>query len=166
MELGLKLESAFADYIAGLAFPDYFIAADQVRKGETDSDISEQYIRCMAEPQAESEYPLDTGNVWWQCTLELRTPARDQTSDEAASSDSEESTTQLAKHRAVAAVLEAAILIDDLADQITDAADDLGIGYEMTVMAVQDRRPSHSQDDNVYSSAWMLHVYCAPTILG
>ncbi len=160
MELAIKLEAALVAYLRAQTFPDYFTPADQIRPGESDEDITQQYLRCRADNQAESEYPLDTGNFWWPCEVELRTPVAVQTAAQAASGDTSESTSQLDKHQALAAVLEAAILVDDLPDQMNAASLALGAGYELTVIAVLDRRPAHDQSDLVYSSGWSFRVYC------
>lgn len=163
MELAEKLESALVGYLKTLSgFPDYFDAETQIKPGETDEDITEQFIRCRAAEQADEEYPLDTGNFWWSCEVELRTPGRIQTEDEAASEDADESTAQLDKHKAMAAILEDGILVDDLPAQLNTAAAALGAGYELTVMGVQSRQPARSQDDEVYSSGWTFRVYCFP----
>ena len=162
MELAAKLEAALVAHVAAQTFPDYFTAADQVRPGESDEDITRQYLRCRAAGQAESEYPLDSGNFWWQCEVELRTPVAEQTAAEASSADTAESTSQLAKHQAIAAILEDAILVDDLPAQLTAAAVALGTGYELTVFGLQVRLPARDQSDDVYSSGWSFRVYCCP----
>jgi hypothetical protein len=160
MELSVKLEAALVAYLSSSAsYPSYFVPADQVKPGEADEDIDNQYIRARADNQAEREEPLDTGNFWWNSEVELRTPAAVQTGAEEVSDDLSQSTSQLDKHQAIAAILESAILVSDLADQLNAAALALGAGYELTVFAIQDRTPSHSQDD-VYSSGWTFKVYC------
>jgi hypothetical protein len=160
MELATKLEAALVAYLAAKTFPDYFTPADQVRPSESDEDITQQYIRCRAANSAESEIPLDTGNFWWPCEVELRTPVAVQTATEAASADTAESTSQLAKHQALADVLENAILVDDLPAQLTAAAVILGVGYELTVLGILERLPARDQSDDTYSSGWSFRVYC------
>lgn len=162
MELGKKLEASLVKYLQTLnpPYPAYFDPATQIKPGENDEDIDQQYLRCRTADNAEQEYPLETGNFFWQCEVELRTPSASQTEAEADSGDPGESTTQLEKHEALATILEDAILVDDLADQLTTAAAALGAGYELTVMAVQERQPARSQDDEVYSSGWVMRVYC------
>jgi hypothetical protein len=154
MELAEKIETALVAYLIGQTFPDYFTAADQVVAGEADEDITTQYVRCRAAEQAESEYPLDTGNVWWECEVETRTPAALQTEAEVASAEPSESTSQLAKHQAVAAVIETALYVDDLPAQLSAAV------VDFTVVGVQDRRPTRAQEDDTYSSGWLFRVYC------
>lgn len=156
MELAEKLEAALVSVFAGLTYPAYFVAASYVRPGEADEDIDSQYIRCRAADQAESEYPLDTGNFWWPCEIEIRTPARIQT---------DEDTSQLDKHQAVAAVVETGLLVDDMPGQLNTAAAALGAGYELTVMAIQDRQPARANDEDVYSSGWTFRVYCCSKTL-
>lgn len=162
MELAVKLEAALVKHLQTITppYPDYFDADAQIKPGETDEDIDHQYIRCRAADQAEEEAPLDTGNFWWPCEVELRTPARVQTTAEAESADPEESNDQLAKHQAMAAILENAILVDDLAEAMMTAAVALGEDYEFSVLAVQSRQPSRSQDSDIYSSGWTFRVYC------
>lgn len=162
MELAVKLEAALVKYFQTLSpdpYPAYF-ATTQIRPGEASEDLDQQYLRCRAADQADEEYPLDSGNFWWSGEVELRTPAREQTSSEAASADPDESTSQLAKHQAMATIVEDAILIDDLAGVLNTASTALGVGYELTVFAVQSRQPVRSQDDDVYSSGWTFRVYC------
>ena len=36
----------------------------------------------------------------------------------------------------------------------------LGQGFELTVFAVQDRRPSRAQEEQIFSSGWSFRVYC------
>lgn len=153
MELAEKLEASLVAYLAAQTLPSYFSAA-QIRPGESDEDIDAQYLRCRAAEQADEETPLDTGNFLWPCEVELRTPAAEQTDEE---------TSQLDKHQAMATVLEDAILVDDLAAQLTAAALALGAGYELTVFSVQARQPARSQGDDVYSSGWSFRVYCCST---
>lgn len=160
MELAEKLEAAMVGYLQSLTppYPDYFDADTQVKPGEGDETIDAQYIRCRAADQGDEEYPLDTGNFWWPCEVELRTPAAVATDHDV----TEAVTTQADRHKAMAAILEDAILVDDLAAQLTAAATALGAGYELTVMGAQSRQPSRSQDDEVYSSGWSFRVYCCP----
>lgn len=156
MELAEKLEAALVSVFSALTYPDYFDASQYVRPGEFDEDIDSQYVRCWAAGQAESEFPLDTGNFWWECEIETRTPVAVQTDSEAAAGE----TDQLAKHQAVSAVVEAGLLVDDMPAQLIAAAQALGAGYELTVFAIQDRRPSRSNNEDVYSSGWLFRVYC------
>lgn len=154
MELAVKLEAALVKYLQTLdpdPYPAYFDKDAQIRPGEADEDLTQQYLRCRAADSSEEEYPLDTGNFWWPCEVELRTPAREQTT---------EANSQLEIHQALAAILENALLVDDLAGQLNTAAAALGEGYELTVLAVQSRRPARSQDDDVHSSGWTFRVYC------
>jgi hypothetical protein len=163
MELAVKLEAALVKYFQSLnpsPYPAYFNKTEQVRPGEADEDLEAQYLRCRAADQAEEEYPLDSGNFWWPCEVELRTPAQVQTAAEAASDDPADSTKARAKHQALATILEDAVLVDDLAEQLNTAAAALGAGYELTVFAVQSRAPARSQGDEVYSSGWTFRVYC------
>lgn len=155
MELAEKLEAALVSVFAGLTYPDYFDPATQVRPGEFDEDIDNQYLRCRAADQAESEFPLDTGNFWWECEIEVRTPVAVQTTEEVS---------QLTKHQAVSAVMEAGLLVDDMPGQLNAAAVALGAGYELTVFAIQDRRPARANDDDTYSSGWMFRVYCCSRV--
>lgn len=167
MELAVKLEAAIVRYLQTLApspYPNYFDPADQVRPGESDEDIDNQYIRARADQQAEREEPLDTGNFWWNCEIELRTPARLQTDADKASQTPSDATSQLAKHQALAGILETSVLVDDLPAQLNAAAVALGAGYELTIFAVQDRTPGRSQDDDVYSSGWTFKVYCCSRV--
>lgn len=162
MELAVKLEAALVKYLQTLdpsPYPDYFAVTD-IKPGETDEDIDNQYLRCRAAVQADEEYPLDTGNFWWPCEVELRTPSAKQTNAEQDSDNVHESTPQLEKHQTVAAILETAILVDDLAEKLTAAAATLGSGYELTVFAVQARQPARSEEDEVYSSGWVFRVLC------
>lgn len=161
MELAEKLEAALVAVFSGLTYPDYFDAAQYVRPGEFDEDIDSQYVRCRAAGQAETEQPLDTGNFWWECEVEIRTPVAIQTDAEAAAGDTE----QLAKHQAVSAVVEAGLLVDDMPAQLNAAALALGTGYELTVFAIQDRRPARANDDDVYSSGWTFRLYCCSRTL-
>lgn len=162
MELAEKIETALVTYlkaqitaaIAATTLPDYFDPDTQVAPGEADEDITTQYVRCRASNNADSEYPLDTGNFWWEAEVETRTPTALQTDAEEASAELTESTSQLAKHKGVAGVVETAILVDDLPAQLTAAASNF------TVFAVQDRRPARAQDDETYSSGWLLRLYC------
>jgi hypothetical protein len=162
MELAEKIESALVAYlqtkiaaaIVATTLPDYFDPDTQVRPGEADEDITQQYVRCRAAGTAESEYPLDTGNFMWDCEVETRTPAALQTDAEEASEELEDSTSQLDKHKGVAGVVETAICVDDLPAQLTAAVSDF------TVIAVQDRRPARAQDEDTYSSGWLLRLYC------
>jgi len=162
MELAEKLEAALVKYLQTLdpPYPAYFDKATQIKPGETDEDLDNQYIRCRADTQADEEYPLETGNFWWSCEVELRTPSADQTESEAASESLAESTEQVAKHKALAAILEDAIQVDNLPDLLNTAATALGSGYELTVMAVQNRQPARAQEDEVYSSGISFRVYC------
>lgn len=163
MELAVKLEAALVKYLQTLnpdPYPAYFDKAAQIKPGESDEDITEQYVRCRAADSAEEEYPLDSGNFWWPCEVEVRTPARVQTSAEAASVEPEEANSQLTKHQAIAQIVEDAILVDDLAAALMTAATALGAGYELTVFAIQSRQPARSQDAEVYSSGWTFRVYC------
>src|SRR6478736_1696560 len=144
MELAEKLEAALVKYLKELdpsPYPDYFDEAVQIKPGENDEDIDNQYLRCRAASQADEETPLDTGNFWWSVEVELRTPSSSQTEAEEASEDISESTSQLTKHKALAAILEAAILVDDLPAKLNAASVALGVGYELTVFAVQNRQP-------------------------
>lgn len=162
MELAEKIENALVAYlktkiaaaITATTLPDYFDPDTQVAPGEADEDITKQCVRCRAANTAESEYPLDTGNFLWDAEVETRTPTALQTAAEEASAELEESTSQLDKHKGVAGVVETAILVDDLATQLTAAASDF------TVFAVQDRRPARAQDDETYSSGWTMRLYC------
>lgn len=162
MELAEKIETALVTYIkaqitaaiTATTLPDYFDPTTQVAPGEADEDITKQYVRCRAANNAESEYPLDTGNFFWDAEVETRTPSALQTADEEASAELEESTSQLDKHKGVAGVVETAILVDDLSAQLTAAASNF------TVFGVQDRRPARLQDDDTYSSGWTFRLYC------
>lgn len=165
MDLAEKLEAALVSVFAGQTYPDYFDPANQVRPGEFDEDIDNQYLRCRAANQAEAETPLDSGNFWWACELEVRTPAAIQTDAEAASGNSAESNSQLTKHQTVSAVMEAGLLVDDLPAQLNAAAAALGAGYELRVFAIQDRIPTRSVEDDVYSSGWTFRVYCCSTAI-
>lgn len=158
MELAVKLESALVKYLQGLnpPYPDYFDPASQVKPGEAAEDIDAQYLRCRAAEEAVEEIPLDTGNFMWDGEVELRTPCASATESETSGG----TPTQLEKHQAMAEILEAAILVDDLPAQMMAAASALGEGYELTVFAVQNRQPARSQDDEVYSSGWRFRVYC------
>ena len=155
MELGNKLEAALVKYLQTLSpspYPSYFDPAAQVIHGEAESEIDGQYLCARSAETADEETPLNTGNIWWNCEVELRTPARINAPDDTDPS-------QFAKHQAVATVLEDAILVDNLDTALTTAAAALGSGYELTVFAVQDRRPARSQADEVYSSGWSFRVY-------
>lgn len=163
MELAAKLEAALVKYLQSLApspYPAYFDPATQIKPGENDEDLEQQYLRCRAATEAEAEYPLDTGNFWWACEVELRTPSALQTEAEEASADPADSTSQKDKHGALATILEDALLVDNLAELLNTAALALGAGYELTVFGVQERRPGRAQDDDVYSSGWSFRVYC------
>lgn len=156
MELGTKLESALTKYFQDMSpspYPAYFDPAAQVIPGEAESEIEGQYICCRTAETSDEEMPLDTGNVFWNCEVELRTPARIN-----APADTDPS--QFEKHQAMSTVLEDAILVDNLDAALTTAAAALGSGYELTVMAVQDRRPARSQSEDGYSSGWGFRVYC------
>lgn len=166
MELAVKLEAALVKYLQTLdpsPWLAYFTAAGatpQVKPGENDEDIDRQYIRCRAALEAIGELPLDTGNFFWPVEIEVRTPVREQTAAETASDDTGESTEQLAKHRALAQIVEDAVLVDNLDTLLTAAAAALGAGYELTIMRVTDRKPGHGQSDDVYSSGWQFQLYC------
>lgn len=162
MELAEKIETALVAYlktkiaaaIAATTLPDYFDPDTQVRPGEDEEDITKQYVRARASGTAESEYPLETGNFFWEAEVETRTPAALQTTADEASATLETATSQLDKHKGVSGVVETAILVDDLPAQLTAAASDF------TVFAVQDRRPARAQDDDTYSSGWTFRLYC------
>jgi hypothetical protein len=168
MELAEKLEAALVKYLQSLApspFPEWFDPANQVKPGETDEDLDRQYIRCRADVQAEEEYPQQTGNFWWRAEVEARTPSASQTAAEAASESPLESIKPVDQHKAIATIVENALLVDDLAEQLTAAAAALGEGYELTVFAVRDRQPARAQDDEVYSSGQTFRLYCCSIAL-
>ncbi len=157
MELAAKLETALVAYLQSLAtFPAYFSAADQIRPGEDDEDKDAQYLRCRTADNCDAELPTFSGNFWWPCEVELRTPSADQT---------DEANSQLEQHQEVAAVIEDAMLASDLVDQLNAAALALGTGYELTVMAIREIAPARNQDDEVYSSGWTLKIYCCSSTL-
>jgi len=159
MELAEKIEFALVAYLQTKTYPDYFVASDQVKPGESDEDLAAQYVRCWAAENAEAETPQSTGNFWYQAEVEVRTPTRIQTDADLASSLSTDSTSQLDKHQAVAAVVEDAILIDDLPEVLTAA------GTDFHVFAVHDRQPTRAQNDEVYSSGILLRLYCCSLAL-
>jgi hypothetical protein len=163
VELAVKLEAALVKYLQSLdpsPFPAWFTPALQIKPGENNEDLDRQYLRGRAGDNAEEEYPLDTGNFWWPCEVEVLTPSDELTEAEEASAEESESTPALEKHQTIAAILETAILVDDLPEKLTAAAASLGAGYELTVMAVQSRQPVRSQDNDIYSSGWTVRVYC------
>lgn len=156
MELGVKLEAALVKYLQTLdpsPYPAWFDKAEQIIPGEAESEIAAQYICCRSAETSDEESPLNTGNFWWDCEIELRTPGRIN-----APADTDPS--EFEKHQTMATVLEDAILVDNLDTALTTAAAALGSGYELTVMAVQDRRPARSQSEDGYSSGWGFRVYC------
>jgi len=168
VELADKLEAAFVKYLQTLhpsPFPAYFDKAAQIKPGENDEDLDNQYLRAVADVQAESEFPIGTGNFWWPMELEVRTPARLQTPAEEASADPAESTSQLDKHKAIATILENALLADTLPALVMAAAAVLGAAYQFTIFGIQDLKPGRVQLDDVYSSSWTLRVYCCAASL-
>lgn len=160
MQLSAKIEAVLVEYLQSLdpsPYPDYFDPDTQIKPGENDEDIENQYLRCRTSEVADEESPLDTGNFWWSAEVEVRTPSAISTESEESDPDQKE------KHQALAAILETAILIDDLADKLNTAASELGI--EFTAIAVQARQPGANQDDEVYSSGWTFRLYCCSKTL-
>lgn len=172
MELPEKLEAALVKYLQGIVqaaltattLPAYFDPDTQIQPGESAEDITDQILRCVAD-DATQEYPPDTGNFWSPIMLELRTPAREQTETEAASEDVNESVAQLDKHKALAALLTSAVMVDNLPDLLNAAAVTLGEGYELTVMRVLDRLPQRGQTSDIYMSGFTLRLYAAGSAL-
>lgn len=155
MELAEKIESALVAYLQTQTYPAYFDSSAQVKPGESDEDLAQQYVRCRVPENAESESPQSTGNFWYQAEVEVRTPTQIQTDADNLAAV----TTQLDRHQAVAAVVEDAILVDDLPAVLTAA------GTDFHVFAVQDRQPTRAQNDEVYSSGILLRLYCCSLAL-
>jgi len=172
MELAEKIESALVAYLRAqiqaaldaLTLPAYFDPATQIQPSESDAEITSQLLRCIC-PDADEETPQFTGNFNFTPIVELVTPAELQTDADAASGDVTESTSQLDKHRALAALLETAIMVDDLPASLNAAALALGTGYEMTVFGILDHKPQRSQDKGLYTSGYTFRLYaCGRTL--
>lgn len=159
MELQEKLETALTQYLREafadhVDLPGYFDPTMQIQPGESDADITSQLVRAVC-GDADQEMPQFSGNFFFPITVELLTPAAEQTEAEAASSEASESTSQIDKHKALAAILETAIMVDDLPAQLTALVDDF------TCLQVLDRRPLRTQAEELYSSGFGFRVYAA-----
>jgi hypothetical protein len=158
MELPEKIESNLVSYLQSLTFPAYF-TPDLVHPGESDEDKTTQVIQAVC-AESENEDPPYSGNFWFPVQIELRTPLFLQTDDEKASADPEFSA-QIAKHKAVAAVLADAIDIDDLIAQINTTAQaqtDTDL-KAFAAIAFTDRKPLREQNDKYIMSGWSLKFY-------
>jgi len=153
MELPEKIESALVAYLqaqitAALAPEVSFDPATQIHAGETDQDIDRQIIACVCD-DAESEYPLGTGNFWFPININLITPVGLLTESEVGA------VTPLELHRSLAGLLADAIMRDDLVAQLTAAAADF------TCLGLLDRRPQRAQDNSLYLSGFTFRLYAA-----
>ncbi len=172
MELPEKIEAALTAYLRSQVqaaldaetLPAYFDPDTQIQPGESAEDITGQLLRCIC-PDADSETPQFTGNFNFTPTVELVTPAAVQTVSEATSEDPAISASALDKHRAIAAILEWSIMVDNLPAQLNAAALALGEGYELTVFGILDRRPQRSQAAGLYTSGHTFRLYaCGRTL--
>lgn len=162
MELPEKIETALALYLRAQVqaaldantLPAYFDPATQIQPGESDQDIPAQIIRCIS-GDADREYPQASGNFIFPCVIELLTPIADQTDAEAASADVQQSTSQLAKHKALAAILETAIMVDNLPALLNALLNDF------TCIGILNRLPQRGQADDLYVSGFTFDCYAA-----
>ena len=165
MELPEKIEAALVSRLRAVVqaaldaetLPAYFDPDTQIQPGESDEDITAQLIRCVC-PDADEEMPLDSGNFWFAPAVELLTPVADQTAAEEASANPTANTSALDKHRALAALLESAIMVDDLPAQLDAAALALGTGYELKIFRVLNRQPQRAQTASLYQSGYTLRL--------
>lgn len=165
MELPEKIESNIVAYLQSLAFPAYFTAA-LVHAGESDVDKTTQVIQVVC-AEAESEEPAYSGNFWHPVAIELRTPLFLQTGSDTASQDPAIATAQIAKHKAVAAILSDAICIDDLMAQFNATAQaqvnpDATPNTDLRAFAAigfTDRKPLREQSDDYIMSGFALKLY-------
>ncbi len=132
----------------------YFDPATQIQPGESDADITAQVIRCIA-GDASQEYPQGSGNFRFPVVVELLTPIAAQTAAEAASDDVAQSTSQIDKHKAIAAILETAIMVNNLPALLTAAVDDF------TCIGILDRLPQRGQAADLYVSGFTFLCYAA-----
>jgi hypothetical protein len=150
MELSEKIEAAMVSYLSGQTWPADFTAASQILPGESDTDLTDQVVFCAVQP-GRDENPQYTGNFLVPVRVYLITPVAVQT---------DETSSQLAKHSAVAAVLENAILVDDLAGQLNTASAALGNAF--TCFEVMDRTPMREQAADRFTSGFDLTLYACP----
>jgi len=177
MELPEKIEAVLVSYLRARVqaaldaetLPAYFVATpdpdadppivSQIQPGESDQDITAQLLRVIA-GDADQEHPQFTGNFQVPVMVELLTPIAEQTADQEASADPAVSTSQLDKHRVLAALLEKGIMVDTLHTELNAAALALGAGYEFTAFGILDRLPQRGQTANLYQSGYTFRLYC------
>jgi hypothetical protein len=161
MELPEKIEKNLVAYLQSLTtWPAYFDGATMIAPGESDADKRTQVIQCVCD-DADSEDPAYSGNYWHPLKIELRTPATLLTDEETESSDASVSTSQLDKHKAVAAALSDAINITDLMDQLNATAQ-AQTDTELKAFAAigfMDRKPMREQPGDFYASGFTLRRY-------
>src|SRR5579872_7406731 len=111
MELPQKIEAIGVAYLNTQAWPAYFSKA-LILPGEVDQDKTDQLIQVVC-GESEIEDPPYSGNFWFPVEIQIRTPVTLQTPTDQASQDPAASTSQLAKHQAVADALHNAMVIDN-----------------------------------------------------
>ena len=172
MELPEKIETVLVTHLRAqvqAALDDqtldaYFDPVTQIQPGESEADIEAQLLRCIC-GDADQEYPQGTGNFYHPILIELLTPIADQTEVQAASEDVAESTSQLDKHKEMAAILTTAIMVDNLPATLNAVALALGAGYELTVIGILSRQPQRGQAGNLYVSGFTFRLYaCGSTL--
>lgn len=153
MELTEKIETALVNYLSAQTWPAYFDLT-MILPGEADELKTGQLIQIICE-DATDEDPQFTGNFWHPVNLEIRSPMSVATDAETVA----EAQTQLAKHKEIAAVLETAIMVDDLPDQLS------GFAVGFTCIGLVDRRPTRSQGEDFWSSGFDFRVYACSSSL-
>lgn len=165
MELPEKIESILVAYLQGRAYPTYF-TSDLIHPGESDVDKTTQVIQAVCEKEAQEDPPY-SGNFWYQVEIQLRTPLTIQTAADVASTDPAVATAQIAKHKAVAAVLSDAIVITDLPAQLNTVANaavnaDASPNVNLRAFACigfTDRQPMRDQSNDYLMSGFSLRLY-------
>lgn len=148
MELSEKIETALVGHLQSLTWPVYFDPA-MILPGESEQAITSQTILCICD-DASDEDPPHTGNFWYPVRVELRTPSARPTEEELATLNF---LTNLEKHQALAAILEAGLALENLPELLTDQLE------TFHCFAVLDRTPLRAQTESFWMSGRSLRLY-------